>query len=62
MNAQLWLKTSTALLLVMTVSLAGCSSGGGGSKSHVSESTPEAGTDGGTGGTDAGAGGGDGTG
>ena len=57
MNTQLFLKTSTALLLVMTVSLAGCSGGGGGHKSYVASS--DSGTDAGTGGgTDGGVGGG----
>ncbi|MCF5593880.1 hypothetical protein GIV63_12405 [Pseudomonas sp. PA-3-10C] len=57
-------KASTALALVLAMSLGGCSSGGGGHKSSVAASSPDAGagagggTGGGTGGGDGGTGGG----
>src|SRR3546814_9183340 len=56
MNTSTLAHACTALLLVITVSLAGCSSGGGGSKSFVEDGASGA-PDGGDGGVDGGGGG-----
>ena len=60
MKTQAWMKASSALALILaiTVSGVGCSSGGGGHHSSVDGSS-QGGGDGGTGGGDGGTGGGE---
>ncbi|MDH1145946.1 hypothetical protein N5C60_15185, partial [Pseudomonas mosselii] len=49
MNTQAWIRAATALTMVMSLGLTGCSSGGGGHHSEVDGSSADGGTGAGTG-------------